>query len=257
MESIWAPSAWIGAVTSPMAELSLSLRVVSEATCLSWRLRRSALRVSICWSSAASSCWKMWRMSAREGIEVGVEVVCEGVGWRAVSGMEGSWGVGGWMVGRGVWAVVVGEEWGVVCIGVVVSCRLCGGLGVWGLAMVGVIGDWVVRLGLIVVGVVLVERGVVLVVAWEPVGVVDATWGVRGGVCVVVWELWCVATVAVVGGSGGIPWSSSSSMKSPGWGWGGSGPRKRFVAWEKVYGRGITVVALFGLRPAASRKLRM
>ena len=81
MESIWAPSAWIGAVTSPMAELSLSLRVVSEATCLSWRLRRSALRVSICWSRAASSCWKMWRMSAREGIEVGVEVVCEGVGW--------------------------------------------------------------------------------------------------------------------------------------------------------------------------------
>ena len=181
MESIWAPSAWIGAVTSPMAELSLSLRVVSEAVCLSWRLRRSALRVSICWSRVASSCWKMWRMSAREGIEFGMEVVCEGVGWRAVSGMEGSWGVGGWMVERGVWAVVVGKEWGVVCIGVVVSCRLCGGLGVWGLAMVGVIGDWVVRLGLIVVGVVLVERGVVFAVAWGPVGVVNAI----GGGCVV------------------------------------------------------------------------
>jgi hypothetical protein len=123
--------------------------------------------------------------------------------------------------------------------------------------MIGVSGDWVMRLGLIVVDVVLVEGGVVLVVVWEPVGVVDAMWGVRGGVCVVVWELWCVVTVAVVGGSGGIPWISSSSMKSPGWGWGGSGPRKRLVAWEKVYGRGMTVEVLFGLRPAASRKLRM
>ena len=76
METIWAPSAWRGVVTSPMAVLSLSFRDVSVAACLSWRLRRSARSVSICWSLVVSYCWKMSLMSARNGVAFWV-----GVGW--------------------------------------------------------------------------------------------------------------------------------------------------------------------------------
>ena len=66
-----------------------------------------------------------------------------------------------------------------------------------------------------------------------------------------------MVTLVVVGGSGGMPWISSSRIKSPGWGWGGSGPKLRLVAWEKVYGRGMRAEVLLGLRLAASRKPRM
>ena len=76
MERFWAPSAWRGVVTSSMAVLSLSFRDVSDAACLSWRLRRSARSVSICWSRAVSSCWKMSLMSAKDGVAFGV-----GRGW--------------------------------------------------------------------------------------------------------------------------------------------------------------------------------
>jgi hypothetical protein len=96
MESIWAPSAWRGVVTSPMAVLSLSFRDVSDAACLSWRLRRSARSVSICWSRAVSSCWKMSLMSARDGAAFGVEV--GGVCWLGWVGRGGGcvWCGGGW-----------------------------------------------------------------------------------------------------------------------------------------------------------------
>ena len=97
IECIWAPSAWSGAVTSPMAVFSLSFMVVSAVACLSWRLRRSALSVSSCWSRAANSCWKMCRMSEREG-RVGWERVgCEEEGWESIDCEEGV-----------VWEVMVG-----------------------------------------------------------------------------------------------------------------------------------------------------
>ena len=100
METIWAPSACRGVVTSPMAVLSLSFRDDSVAVCLSWRLWRSARSVSICWSLVASSCWKMSLMSARDGVAFGVEggwvdwVGGEGLclGWWGL-GVEGGWGV--------------------------------------------------------------------------------------------------------------------------------------------------------------------
>ena len=104
MESIWAPSALRGVVTSPMAVLSLSFRDVFDAACLSWRLRS----VSVCWSLAVSSCWKMSLMSARDGVAFGV-----GVGWVGWLGWVGEgwgcvWGGGGWELGRGGWLGRVG-----------------------------------------------------------------------------------------------------------------------------------------------------
>ena len=92
METIWAPSACRGVVTSPMAVLSLSFRDVSVAVCLSWRLWRSARSVSICWSRVASSCWKMSLISARDGVALGLEGGW--VGW-AGGGRGCVWVVGG------------------------------------------------------------------------------------------------------------------------------------------------------------------
>jgi hypothetical protein len=74
--------------------------------------------------------------------------------------VRGGWDAGGWKFERGVWVVVVGEVGGVVCIGVVVAFRLWEGLGVLGLAMVGVNGDWVV--------------------VWGAVRGVEGSWGVGG-----------------------------------------------------------------------------
>ena len=79
----------------------------------------------------------------------------------------------------------------------------------------------------------------------------EVVWRGEFGLC---WHRW---GLGVGWGMGGIPWTSSSSIKSPGWGWGGSGPRLRLVACEKVYGRGMVAEVLLGLRLAASLKPRM
>ena len=79
----------------------------------------------------------------------------------------------------------------------------------------------------------------------------EVVWRGEFGLCWLRWGL------GVGWGMGGIPWTSSSSIKSPGWGWGGSGPRLRLVACEKVYGRGMVAEVLLGLRLAASLKPQM
>ena len=80
-------------------------------------------------------------------------------------------------------------------------------------------------------------RGVLLE---ELIGLTVCVWGVvwvcvEGEVEEVVWRgefglCWYRWGLGVGWGMGGIPWTSSSSIKSPGWGWGGSGPRLRLVA---------------------------
>ena len=150
-------------------------------------------------------------------------------------------------------------------MGGVVALRLWGVFGVLGLVVVGVDGNWGKGLGRGRVDVVLVWEGGglgwvsvwVLVVVDAGVGVKGVPWGAGGGVWTVEWGLCVVVLFVVVEGRGGIPWSSSSRIKSPGWGWGGLGPKLRLVAWEKVYGRGMRAEVLLGLRLAASRKPRM
>jgi hypothetical protein len=258
MEAIWAPSACRGVVTSPMAVLSLSFRDVSVAVCLSWRLWRSARSVSICWSRVASSCWKMSLISARDGVALGWEGGW--VGW-AGGGRGCVWVTGGgWELREGgecVRGVVVeGDGGGVVCMGMCVCPGELVRLGEFRVMLLGVEGCW--EIGLIGDGVrVVLLEGVggrfavcVLSVVCVCVGG-EVVWRGESGLC------WLGGGLGVGGGMGGIPWISSSSMKSPGWGWGGSGPRLRLVAWEKVYGRGMVAVVLLGFRLAASLKPRM